>query len=170
MLRIFLVLAALLLLGAGSANAAAPPRPDGTQEGLVRATLAANPDSVRVGANDIRLAPGVTMTLPDARTGESRGRPCRVKYFCLYEHVGFSGSSLAMSACKVYLLRSYVFWNRQSQSWDDWANDASSFVNHQIGGVWARMWDDAGLWYRVGIGSDDMHVDWNDRPTRARPC
>ena len=53
---------ALSLAGAGSAHAASTTS-DAGFERQVRANLAANPGSVRVGPNQIQLEPGLTMTL-----------------------------------------------------------------------------------------------------------
>ena len=83
---------------------AAPAPPDGTHEGLVRATLAANLDSVRLSTNEIQLEPGLVMTLPGKRASRTRaaGAYCNYQYFCLYEHAYWGGASLGMSACKIY--------------------------------------------------------------------
>jgi hypothetical protein len=165
---------ALVLAGAGPASAAPVP-PNGSHEGLVRATLAANPGSVRLGANTIQLDPGLVMTLPGKRDSASarqaRGIRCNYLYFCLYEHANWGGAALGMSACKVYILSSYLFWNGTEHQWDDWAHDASSWVNNQSGGARATMWKDNGLRLWVPVASDDhMIPGWNDRVVRAKPC
>lgn len=66
--------------------------------------------------------------------------PCHYLYFCIYQHVNFDGNSLAMSACKLYDLNYYVFYDSTRGRWDDWAADASSWVNNQSGGAVAMMY------------------------------
>jgi hypothetical protein len=162
---------ALVLVGAGPA-AAGPAPPDGTHEGLVRATLAANSDSVRLSKNEIQLEPGLVMTLPAKRASTARqARGCNYHYFCLYEHAYWRGASLGMSACKIYRLRSYRFWNDTENQWDDWAEDASSWINNQSGGAIATMWHPDGYTMRVGVTSDHhFPPGWNDRVVRVKPC
>ena len=165
-------LGALVLVGAGPAPAAPAP-PDGTHEGLVRATLAANPDSVRLSTNKIQLEPGLVMTLPGKRAATTRqaGAFCNYQYFCLYEHAYWDGASLAMSACKIYLLGSYVFWNAKEKIWDQWTGDASSWINNQSGGAVATMWHYHGYRMRVGVTSDHhFPPGWNDSVVRVKPC
>ena len=163
---------ALVLAGAGPAPAAPAP-PDGTHEGLVRATLAANPDSVRLSTNEIQLEPGLVMTLPGKRASRTRaaGAYCNYQYFCLYEHAYWGGASLGMSACKIYYLSSYRFWNSTDNQWDDWVEDASSWINNQSGGAVATMWRPGGYTMRVGVTSDHhFPPGWNDRVNRVKPC
>jgi hypothetical protein len=167
-------LGALLLVGAGPAPAAPAP-PDGGHAGLVRATLAANPGSVRVSTNEIQLEPGLVMTLrgkgDPATTRQARGIRCNYLYFCLYEHANWRGAALGMSACKVYILSSYVFWNGTEHQWDDWALDASSWINNQSGGVRATLWKSDGLRSWLPVAKDDhMIPGWNDAPVKAKPC
>jgi hypothetical protein len=168
-----IALGALVLVGAGPASGAPAP-PDGGHEGLVRATLAANPGSVRLSTNEIRLEPGLVMTLHSKRdpaTARQARGVCNYRYFCLYEHAYWGGASLAMSACKVYRLSSYVFWNTTEKYWDDWVADASSWINNQSGGARATMWHPNGHTMRVGVTSDHhFPPGWNDRVFRVKPC
>jgi hypothetical protein len=169
---IAVAIGALTFFGAGPAPAAPAP-PDGTREGLMRATLAANPDSVRVSRNQIQLEPGLLMTLPgerDSATTEQARRSCNYLYFCLYEHAYWKGASLAMSACKIYKLSSYVFWNATEKYWDDWVADASSWTNNQSGGAVATMWHPAGYTMRVRTADHHFPPGWNDRVYRVKPC
>jgi hypothetical protein len=165
-------LGALVLVGAGPALAA-PAAPDGSHEGLVRATLAANPGSVRLSTNEIQLDPGLVMTLPGKRSATARQARgvCNYHYFCIYEHARWGGASLAMSACKIYRLSSYVFWNTTEKYWDDWVADASSWINNQSGGAFATMYHPNGNTMRVSVTSDHhFPPGWNDRVYRVKPC
>jgi hypothetical protein len=162
-------LGALLLVAAGPAPAAPAP-PERGHEGLVQATLAANPGSVRLSTNEIQLEPGLVMTLP-GKGAQARGIPCNYLYFCLYEHAYWKGAGLGMSACKGYILSHYLFWNGTEHQWDDWAFDASSWNNNQSGGVRATLWKANGLRSWLPVAKDDhMIPGWNDAPVKAKPC
>jgi hypothetical protein len=163
-----------LALGGAAPAPAAPAPPDNSHESLMRATVAANPDSVRLSPNTIQLDPGLVMTLPGKRdsatTKQARDR-CNYLYFCIYEHAYWGGASLAMSACKIYRLSSYVFWNATEKYWDDWASDASSWINNQSGGAFATMWRPNGNTMRVSVTSDHhFPPGWNDVVIRVKPC
>jgi hypothetical protein len=170
---IAVALGALMLVGAGPAPAAPAPT-DGSHESLVRATLAANEGSVRLSTNTIQLDKGLVMTLPGKRgtatTSQARG-VCNYQYFCVYQHAWWGGASLGMSACRVYHLSNYQWWNAKEKHWEDWALDTSSWINNQSGGAVATMWHPKGYTMRVGVTSDHhMPPGWNDMVVRARPC
>ena len=113
------------------------------------------------------------MTLPGKRASTTRaaGAFCNYQYFCLYEHAYWGGASLGMSACKIYQLSSYRFWNSTESQWDDWVEDASSWINNQSGGAVATMWRPGGYTMRVGVTSDHhFPPGWNDSVVRVKPC
>jgi hypothetical protein len=162
---------ALSLAGAVSANAASSTS-HAASERLVRANLAANPGSVRVGPNQIRLERGLTMTLPgrDAAAAALPRKPCRRGYFCIYEKRDFVGASLHMSACKTYILHSYRFIDEFGRP-DRWDLEASSWINHQIGGVAATLTHRDGRTFKASIRKDEfLNPPWNDRVVRVKPC
>jgi peptidase inhibitor family I36 len=163
---------ALSLAGAGSAHAASTT-PDAASERLVRATVAANPGSVRVGPNQVQLEPGLTMTLHrrgSARAAQARGKKCNSGYFCIYENRDFGGASLGMSACKEYILHSYRFIDQHGRP-DRWDLEASSWINNQIGGVAATLLHEKGTTFKAPIGRDRfIGSAWNDKVVRVTPC
>ena len=159
------------LAATGSAHAASTTS-DAASERWVRANLAANPGSVRVGPNQIQLEPGLTMTLPGrgSATAAQQGKPCFRRYFCLYEARDFGGASLAMSACKIYILHSYRFVDQFGRP-DRWDLEASSWINNQNGGAVATLRHRNGSTFKAPIGHDQfMNPPWNDRVVRVRPC
>jgi hypothetical protein len=163
---------ALSLAGAGSAHAASSTS-DAAFERQVRANLAANPGSDRVGPNQIQLEPGLTMTLHrrgSASAAQARGRKCNRGYFCIYENRDFGAASLGMSACKTYILHSYRFIDQFGRP-DRWDLEASSWINNQIGGVAATLRHRNGATFRAPIGRDRfLNPPWNDRVVRVTPC
>jgi hypothetical protein len=115
----------------------------------VRATLAANPDSVRLSTNEIQLEPGLVMTLPGRAASTTRQ---------------------ARADCN-YHLSNHRFWNNTENQWDDWVEDASSWINNQSGGAVATMWRPEGYTMRVGVTADHhFPPGWNDRVVRVKPC
>jgi hypothetical protein len=159
---------ALSLVGAGSASA----EPDSASQRQVRANLAANPGSVRVGPNQIQLEPGLTMTLPHrglATAAQRRGKKCNEGYFCIYENVNFGGASLAMSACKTYILHNYRFIDVHGRP-DRWDKEASSWRSRQTGGAVATLWSDIGTSFKAPRGGDKNMGHWNDRVVSIDPC
>ena len=164
------VAVALALMGAGSANAASTTS-DAAFERQVRDNLAANPGSERVGPNQIRLEPGLTLTLHrrSATAAHARG-PCNWGYFCIYEKRDWYGAALAMSACKTYILHSYRFKD-EFDRWDRWDLEASSWFNNQKFGAAATLWHLNGNTFKAPIGHDAyLNPPWNDRVVRVRPC
>jgi hypothetical protein len=156
---------ALSLAATGSANAAS--------ERQVRANLAANPGSVRTGPNQIRLAPGLTMTLPDSgstRAARAVGKKCHIGFFCIYENRDFGGASLAMSACKTYILHSYRFVD-ESGNPDRWDLEASSWDNNQTGDAAAKLRHRNGRTFKAPADRRDKFLNppWNDRVVRVKP-
>jgi hypothetical protein len=123
-------------------------------------------DPARTGPGDDPRGKG-----DPATTRQARGIRCNYLYFCIYEHANWGGAALGMSACKVYILSSYVFWNGTEHQWDDWALDASSWINNQSGGVRATLWKSNGLRSWLPVAKDDhMIPGWNDAPVKAKPC
>jgi|RhiMethySRZTD1v2_1073278.scaffolds.fasta_scaffold635637_2 hypothetical protein len=167
--KAILVALALALVGPALAHAAAP---DAATERQIRANLAANPGSVRIGPNQIRLEPGLTMTLP-GRDAAVAAKACNEKYFCIYEDVNFQRASLAMSACKLYRLHNYRFKDKHGRP-DRWDNEASSWINHQVGGAVATLYsgpEGSGTWFRSsGPRDKNMGSKWNDNVESVRPC
>ena len=172
MLRIVTALAVVLALaGAASAHAASS-----RSDAWIRDTLAANPGSVRVADNQIRLEPGLTLTLHArgaAKAAKAAGKPCHRLYFCIYEDVGFGNASLDMSACRIYNLHSYRFIDQFHRP-DRWDNEASSWINHQTGGAVATLWSNAGgkgTFFKAPVSRDsDMGPNWNDNVESVKPC
>jgi hypothetical protein len=160
---------ALALTGAGAGSAhAASTTTDAASERQVRANLTANPGSVRVGPNRIQLEPGVTMTL--AR-GQIQG--CNEREFCLYEDVNFREARLDLVACERVNLRRFKFIDKFHRT-DTWDNEASSWVNNQVGGAVATLYsgrDGRGTWFRSS-GRKDNRVGskWNDNVESIKPC
>jgi hypothetical protein len=160
---------ALSLAGAGAAQAATTT-PDAATERQLRANLAANPGSVRTGANQIQLEPGVTMTLPDRGSAKAAQRAkCKRGYFCIYENVNFGGAHLDMSRCKTYILQSYRFKDQHGR-WDRWREEASSWINNQTGGVAATLTSAEGRRLRAPIGRDNHMGSWHDQSVAVKPC
>jgi hypothetical protein len=163
---------ALSLAGAGSAPAASTAS-DAATERQIRANLAANPGSVRVGPNQIQLEPGLTMTLPGrvaASAAQRRGKKCNEGYFCIYERVNFGGASLGMSACKTYILQNYRFKDVHGR-WDRWHKEASSWRSRQTDGAVATLWSDIGTWFKAPRGGDAyMPAAWDDHVISIKPC
>jgi hypothetical protein len=166
---------ALSLAGPGSAHAASTTS-DAALERQVRANLAANPGSVRVGPNQIRLEPGVTMTLPgraSARAGRGPVHGCNEGEFCIYEDVNFRQAHFDMIKCKIHRLISYRFIDKFGRS-DTWDNEASSWVNNQTGGAIATLWSEdrgKGTWFTSsGLKDNRVGRKWNDNVESVKPC
>ncbi|HWM11252.1 MAG TPA: hypothetical protein VNO82_17980 [Solirubrobacteraceae bacterium] len=159
---------ALSLAGAGAAQAAS----DAASERQVRANLAANPGSERVGPGRIRLEPGLTMTLPDrgsARAAKRRALKCNEGYFCIYELINHRGASLGMSACRTYILQNYAFIDIYGRR-DRWRMEASSWRSRQTGGAVATLWSEIGTWFKAPRGGDDNMGTWDNRVISVKPC
>jgi hypothetical protein len=174
-LKAFAVVLALSAAGAGSAHAASTVS-GAASERWVRANLAANPGSVRVGPNRIRLEPGLTMGLHgrgSARAAASRASGCKYLYFCLYENPYFGGASFGMSQCRIYNLRQHRFFDLHGR-WDTWDNEASSWINDQSGGVQAILFElpgGAGASFRTRAPQDpDMRPGRDDVVDSVKPC
>ena len=160
---------ALSLAGAGAAQAASTAQ-DAATERQLRANLAANPGSVRTGPNQIQLAPGVTMTLPDHGSAKAAQRAkCKRGFFCIYENVNFGGAHLDMTRCKTHILQSYRFKDQHGRS-DRWREEASSWINNQTGGVAATLTSAEGRTLRAPIGRDNHMGNWHDQAVAVKPC
>ncbi len=169
------VVLALSFAGAASAHAASTAQ-DAASERQVRANLAANPGSVRVGPSQIQLEPGVTMTLPDrgsARAAQGPVHGCNLYEFCLYEDVNFREARFDMTACRIHRLTSYAFIDKFGRR-DTWDNEASSWVNHQSGGAIATLYalnNGKGTWFRSsGLKDNRVGPRWNDNVESVKPC
>jgi hypothetical protein len=164
---------ALSLAGAGSAQAASTTS-DAALERQVRANLAANPGSDRVGPNQIQLEPGLTMTLlgrGSASAAQDRAKRCNLGYFCIYENRDFGGASLGMSACNTYVLHSYRFIDQFGRP-DRWDLEASSWINNQTGGAAATLRHLNGATFKAPADRQDKFLNppWNDRVVKVTPC
>jgi hypothetical protein len=166
---------ALPLAGAGSAHAASTTS-DAAFERQVRANLAANPGSVRLGPNQIQLEPGLTMTLHgrgSARAARGPVHGCNEREFCIYEDVNFREARFDMIKCKIYRLSSYRFIDKFGRS-DTWDNEASSWVNNQTGGAVATLWSEdrgRGTWFKSsGLKDNRVGPKWNDNVESVKPC
>jgi hypothetical protein len=166
---------ALSLAGAGAAQAAAKTS-DAAFERQVRANLAANPGSVRVGPDKIRLERGLTMTLyrpGSARAAQGPVRDCNFKHFCIYEDPNYGHAGLAMSACKIYVLQHYRFRDKFGHS-DTWDNEASSWINNQSGGARATLWSGKhghSTFFKAPVGHDNkLPRQWNENVNEVKPC
>ena len=167
---------ALSLAGAGAAHAASAT-PDRATDRWVRDNLAANPGSVRVAPDKIRLDRGLTMTLyrPGSATAAQGGpvRDCNYKYFCIYEDVGYGHAGLGMSRCRIYNLHNYKFKDKHSRI-DTWDNEASSWINNQSGGARATLWSGKhghSTWFKAPVGHDrQLPRQWNDNVNEVKPC
>jgi hypothetical protein len=166
---------ALMLAGAGSAHAASTTS-DAAFERQVRANLAANPDSVRIGPNQIRLEPGLTMTLyrrGSATAAQGPVRDCNFKHFCIYEDVGYGHAGLAMSQCRIYNLKKHRFKDKFSRI-DTWDNEASSWINNQSGGARATLWSGKhgqSTFFKAPVGKDRaLPRQWNENVNEVKPC
>jgi Peptidase inhibitor family I36 len=151
---------ALSLAGAGAAQAASTAS-DAALERQVRANLAANPGSDRAGPNQIQLEPGLTMTLHrrgSASAAQARAKKCRIGYFCIYENRDFLEASLAMSACKTYILHSYRFIDQFGRP-DRWDLEASSWINNQTGGAAATLTHRNGATFRAPADRQDKFLN-----------
>jgi hypothetical protein len=156
---------ALALTGAGAGSAQAAST---TAEQQVRANLAANPGSVRVAPNRIQLAKGVTMTLP--AQGQIEG--CSKRDFCLYEDVNFREARLDLTACTRVNLRRFRFIDKFHRS-DTWDNEASSWVNNQVGGAVATLYskrNGKGTWFRSSGRKSNRMSRFNDNVESIKPC
>jgi hypothetical protein len=172
--KLLSIVFALSLAGAGAAQAASTP--DRAADQWVRDNLAANPGSVRVGPNQIRLEPGLTMTLytrGSARAAQGPVRDCNYQHFCIYENVGFGKAGLAMSKCKVYYLNTHWFTDQHSRR-DTWDNEASSWINNQSGGARATLWSGKhgqSTYFKAPVGKDRaLPRQWNDNVNEVKPC
>ena len=166
---------ALSLAGAGAAHAASTMSA-AASERQVRANLAANPGSVRVGPNQILLEPGVTVTLPDrgaARAAQGPVEGCNRHEFCIYEDVNFRQARFDMIECKIHRLTAYRFIDKFGRS-DTWDNEASSWVNNQSGGAIATLYsgnDGKGTWFKSsGLKDNRVGPKWNDNVESIKPC
>ena len=165
----------LSLTATGSAHAASTAS-DAASERQVRANLAANPGSVRLGPNQIQLEPGVTVTLPDrgsARAAQGPVEGCNRHEFCIYEDVNFRQARFDMRDCRNFNLRDYRFIDKHGRS-DTWDNEASSWVNNQSGGAIATLNSEEngkGTWFRSsGLKDNRVGPKWNDNIESILPC
>ena len=164
---------ALSIAGAGVAQAASRA-PDAASERWVRANVAANPGSVRVGPNQIRLEPGLTMTLyprGSARPAQGPVRDCNFKHFCIYEDPGFGKAGLAMSQCRIYNLHKHKFTDKHSRI-DTSDNEASSWINNQSGV--ATLWSGkhgSSTFFKAPVGRDKiLPPKWRENVNEVKPC
>ena len=165
MIRVSSIAVALALTAAGAGTAQAAST---AAEQQVRANLAANPGSVRTGPNQIRLQPGVTMTL--AAGGQIEG--CNTRDFCLYEDVNFREARLDLTACARVNLRRLTFIDKHHRT-DTWDNEASSWVNNQVGGAVATLYsrpNGKGTWFRSSGRKDNRIGKFNDNVESIKPC